>query len=153
MARAVWEARLAQLDHRLATRRYLFGDRITDSDVRLFVTFSSFDTIYRPAFPAAVGPAARVVDFPNLWGYTRDLFATPGFVDDREKVSLGLLPEPDGRYHYGFTEPLPAPDGHDPLTAWLEPHGREHLTGSPVASGPGDAGLEDYWEFAPVHPG
>lgn len=148
VAAAVWEARLAELDLRLATRRYLFGDRITDSDVRLFVTLASFDTGYRPSFPAHLDHVRRVSDFPNLWAYARDLFATPGFVDEREKAGLGLVPRADGSHHYGFGGRTPAPDGHDPLTPWLRPHGREGVAGAAVASGPGDAGLEDYWEFA-----
>jgi putative glutathione S-transferase len=148
VAAGVWEARLADLDLRLTSRRYLFGDRITDSDVRLFVTLASFDTGYRPAFPAHLEHARRISDFPNVWAYARDLFATPGFVDDREKAGLGLIPRVDGTYHYGFGGRVPAPAGHDPLTPWLEPSGREALTGVAVASGPGDAGLEDYWRFA-----
>lgn len=152
VAKGVREARLAQLDHRLAGRRYLFGDRLTESDVRLFVTLSSFDAGYRPSFPTEVGPARKISDFPHLWAYARDLFATSGFVDDREKVSLGLLPRADGSYDYGFGAGLAAPGNHDPLTPWLEPHGRAHLTRSSVASGPGDAGLEDYWQFAVAAP-
>jgi putative glutathione S-transferase len=148
VAKGVWEARLADLDLRLTTRRYLFGDRLTESDVRLFVTLASFDTGYRPSFPRAVGPAKAITDFPNLWAYARDLFATPGFVDEREKAALGLLPGADGRYRYGFGPGLPAPAGHDPLAPWLEPPGREFLTGSAEASGPGDAGLDVHWQFA-----
>ena len=66
VARGVWEARLAELDFRLATRRYLFGDRITDSDIRLFVTLASFDQGYRPSFPPEIGQPARITDYPNL---------------------------------------------------------------------------------------
>ena len=147
-AAGIWEARLAELDLRLTTRRYLFGDRISDSDVRLFVTLASFDTGYRPAFPEHLSHARRISDFPHVWAYARDLFATPGFVDEREKAGLGLILRPDGTHHYGFGGRTPAPGNHDPLTPWLAPHGRESLGGTEVASGPGDAGLEEYWEFA-----
>lgn len=146
-AKAVWEARLTDLDLRLATRRYLFGERLTDSDVRLFVTLASFDTGYRPSFPAALGEAKSVSDFPHLWGYARDLFATPGFVDEREKVSLGLAPDDTGSFSYGFGDDRSGREGVDPLAPWLVPHGREGLTGSPLTSGPGGAGTDTLWRW------
>jgi glutathionyl-hydroquinone reductase len=145
-AKAVFEARLTDLDLRLATRRYLFGERLTDSDVRLFVTLASFDTGYRPSYPAELGPFAKITDFPNVWGYARDLFTTPGFVDEREQVSLGLLPDADGVYRRGFFSGESS-EG-DPRAPWLEPHGREHLTGSPLNSGPGGAGTIDGWHWS-----
>jgi putative glutathione S-transferase len=147
-AAGVWEARLAELDLRLATRRYLFGEHITDSDVRLFVTLASFDTGYRPSFPSTLTSAKRVSDYPHLWAYARDLFATPGFVDEREEIALGLRPASNGSYHYGFGVGAKVPPVHEPLAPWLHPHRRELLTGSSSAAGPGDAGLEDYWRFA-----
>ncbi len=146
-ALGVLEARLADLDHRLTTRRYLFGERLTDSDVRLFVTLLSYDRGYRPSIPAEVGPTAAVADFPHLWAYARDLFATPGFQEERELVSTGVLPHPDGTWTVGFGERGPLV-GPDPLTAWREPHGRESLTGSPLTSGPGAAGSADLWRWA-----
>lgn len=124
VARGVFEARLRELDHRLATRRYLFGDRLTDSDVRLFITLLSFDAAYRPGFPAEEADVIRVRDLENLWAYARDLFATPGFVDDRELESVGLKPGEDGRYGGFFAGEHPS---HDPLAPWREPHGRDAL--------------------------
>lgn len=49
VAHQVFAARLADYDFRLASRRYLFGSQLTDSDVRLFVTLSSYERSYRPA--------------------------------------------------------------------------------------------------------
>ncbi|PLR98468.1 GNAT family N-acetyltransferase [Bacillus sp. T33-2] len=71
-------ARLDELEERLATKRFLFGDFITDSDVRLYATLVRFDVAYYSAFKANRN---RIVDFPNLWGYLRDLYQTPGFGD------------------------------------------------------------------------
>lgn len=149
-AKGIWEARLADLDFRLATRRYLFGEQLTDSDVRLFVTLASFDTGYRPTFPVELGEARRVSDYPHLWAYARDLFTTPGFVDDREKVSLGLAPETEGTYRRGFGDDRISTAGGDPLAPWLEPHGRDELGGSPLTSGPGGAGTDSLWQWAPA---
>ena len=130
VAKGVWEARLAELDFRLATRRYLFGERLTDSDVRLFVTLASFDQGYRPSFPEEIGAAARITDFPNLWAYARDLHATPGFATERELRATGILSHPDGRYTAGIASRETPVDGN-PLARWSEPAGREHLGGTP----------------------
>ena len=147
VAKQVWEARLAELDFRLASRRYLFGDKLTESDIRLFVTLASFDIGYRPSFRPEVGDAAQIKDFPNLWAYARDLYQTPGFVDDREKVSLGLLPGKNGEFTLGFgIDKRPNPDSN-PEAAWLEPHNREQLVGSPEANGPGSSGTAELWHW------
>jgi putative glutathione S-transferase len=71
--RAVFDA-LPKLDERLATRRYLCGDRITEADWRLFVTLVRFDSVYHTHFRCN---GARIVDHPSLWGYTRDLYQQP----------------------------------------------------------------------------
>ncbi|MDQ0200430.1 glutathione S-transferase C-terminal domain-containing protein [Neobacillus ginsengisoli] len=71
-------ARLDELEQRLLGQRFLFGDYITDSDVRLYATLVRFDVAYYSAFKANRN---RIVDFPNLWGYLRDLYQTPGFGD------------------------------------------------------------------------
>ena len=70
--------RLDELEKRLSTQRFLFGDYITDSDVRLYATLVRFDVAYYAAFKTNRN---RIVDFPNLWGYLRDLYQTPGFGD------------------------------------------------------------------------
>jgi len=66
-------ARLDQLEALLATRRYLCGARLTAADVCLFTTLFRFDAIYYLAFKCNV---RRLVDYPNLWGYTRDIYQT-----------------------------------------------------------------------------
>ena len=84
-AKAIFEARLIDFNHRLSTQRYLFGPKITDSDIRLFVTLSAYERGSRPGIAAIYGEESVVhlQDFPHLWDYTRDLFAQ-GFVDERE---------------------------------------------------------------------
>lgn len=67
---------LDTIEERLDTNRFLFGDYVTDSDVRLFVTLARFDTYYFKYF----GPLRnRIVDFKNIWGYARDLYEIPAF--------------------------------------------------------------------------
>jgi putative glutathione S-transferase len=80
--------RLDILEARLSTRRYLFGSRITDSDIRLWVTLARFDAGYYMAFKTNRN---RLVDFPNLWNYAKDLYQTPGFGEttDFETIKRG----------------------------------------------------------------
>jgi putative glutathione S-transferase len=66
---------LDQLEARLANRRYLVGDRQTEADWRLFPTLARFDVAYFSIFKCN---RQRLSEFPNLWRYTRDLYATPG---------------------------------------------------------------------------
>lgn len=64
------------LEKRLATNRFLFGDYVTDSDVRLFVTLARFDTHYY----RNLGPIKkRISEYENIWGYARDLYEIPAF--------------------------------------------------------------------------
>lgn len=67
---------LDEIEERLENNRFLFGDYVTDSDVRLFVTLARFDTYYFKN----LGPIRnRIVDFKNIWGYARDLYEIPAF--------------------------------------------------------------------------
>ena len=76
-ARKVFET-LDMLDARLADRRYLFGDRMVETDWRLFCTLVRFDAVYHGHFKCNV---RRIVDYPNLHRYLRDLYRTPGIAD------------------------------------------------------------------------
>ena len=64
-------ARLDWLEQRLTTQRYLVGGQLTEADVRLFTTLARFDAVYVGHFKCNL---RRLVDYPNLWGYARDLF-------------------------------------------------------------------------------
>jgi putative glutathione S-transferase len=63
------------LEERLSTNRYLMGDRITEADWRLFTTLVRFDPVYHLHFKCN---KKRVVDYPNLWAYTRELYQLEG---------------------------------------------------------------------------
>ena len=155
-AYGVFAARLADYDFRLASRRYLFGDQLTDSDVRLFQSLESFENGYRPGLVSKLGTEdiLHIWDFPNLWAYARDLFQTPGFIDDVELYELGFVPGEDGKYSYGFADEDDSPFGTPAFERrqrqyeeWLEPTGREALGGSPLYSGPGGGGSFELWSF------
>ncbi len=110
---------LDELDQRLASRRYLMGPTLTEADVRLWVTLARFDAVYYSHFKANL---RRVTDYPNLWGYARDLYSRPAF---RETTNFDHI-----KRHYYIThgEINPTrivPDG--PLLDWDSPHGRENL--------------------------
>jgi putative glutathione S-transferase len=63
------------LEERLSSRRYLCGARITEADWRLFTTLVRFDPVYVGHFKCNI---RRIADYPNLWGYLRDLYQVPG---------------------------------------------------------------------------
>ena len=66
---------LDRLDERLASGRYLFGDRLTEADWRLFTTLIRFDAVYVGHFKCNV---KRLADYPNLKRYLIDLYSHPG---------------------------------------------------------------------------
>ena len=113
-------ARLDELEQRLGSQRYLFGDRITDADVRLYVTLARFDAAYYSVFHVNRN---RLSDYKNLWGYARDLYQTPGFGDTTDFRAI--------KQHYfqsitidenqsGFRVLPKGPD----LSGWALPHNR-----------------------------
>jgi putative glutathione S-transferase len=68
-------ATLDWLEDRLRTRRYLTGDQPTEADWRLWTTLVRFDAVYHGHFKCNV---RRLVDYPRLWAYARELYAVPG---------------------------------------------------------------------------
>jgi putative glutathione S-transferase len=69
---------LDTLEERLARSRFLIGDSVTEADWRLFTTLVRFDAVYVGHFKCNI---RRIVDYPNLWGYTRELYQHPGVAD------------------------------------------------------------------------
>ncbi len=116
-------ARLDWLEDRLENRRYLFGDKITESDVRLYVTLARFDCAYYNAFRV---DRNRIRDYKNLWAYARDLYSIDAFGGttnfDAIKKHYHLDCQIDNIYSI-------IPKGPE-IESWLLPHGRERLDGT-----------------------
>jgi Predicted glutathione S-transferase len=116
--RALFSA-LDELELRLASRRFLFGSRIVEADWRLFCTLVRFDSVYHGHFKCNL---RRIVDYPNLSGYLRDLYQQPGIADT---VNLDHI-----KRHYYVTHTEINPTGIVPIGPLLDlsaPHGREQL--------------------------
>lgn len=107
---------LDDLDARLGRGRYLFGERMTESDWRLFPTLIRFDAVYHGHFKCNL---RRIVDYPNLWPYLRDLYQHDGVA---ETVNLDHI-----KRHYYVTHHEINPTRVVPIGPDLDlnqPHGR-----------------------------
>ncbi|TCJ15114.1 glutathione S-transferase family protein [Rubrobacter taiwanensis] len=71
----------------LGERRYLCGDRPTEADVCMFTTLVRFDPVYHGHFKCNL---RRIVDYPNLWRFTREIYGLPGVAEtvDVEHIKL-----------------------------------------------------------------
>lgn len=108
---------LEWLETRLADNRYLMGDHLTEADWRLFTTLVRFDLVYHLHFKCN---RKRLIDFPNLWAYTRDLFQMPGVA---ETVNFAHITR-----HYHFSHDSINPNRIIPIGPdldFMEPHGRD----------------------------
>lgn len=110
---------LDTLEQRLANRRYLTGPDITEADWRLFTTLVRFDAVYVGHFKCN---KRRIADYPNLWGYLRDLFQQPGIADT---VKLEHIKRHYYASHESVNPTRIVPAGPD--IDFLTPHGREAL--------------------------
>jgi putative glutathione S-transferase len=109
-------ATLGDLDRRLASHRYLVGDRITEADWRLFTTLVRFDAVYALHFKCNL---RRIVDHPSLWPYLRELYQVPGVA---ETVDFDHI-----KRHYYVTHTSINPTGivpKGPALDLTQPHGR-----------------------------
>ncbi|MGW0391265.1 glutathione S-transferase family protein [Streptomyces sp. NPDC003042] len=120
--------RLDEVSSRLAGRRYLVGDHLTEADIRLFTTLVRFDAVYHGHFKCN---RAKLTEDRVLWAYARDLFQTPGFGDT---VDFGHIKRHYYYVHEGINPTRIVPLGPD-LSGWLTPHHREQLGGSPFGDG------------------
>ncbi|MCL4109718.1 UNVERIFIED_CONTAM: hypothetical protein GTU68_018445 [Idotea baltica] len=107
---------LEWLEVRLSNKRYLLGEDITEADWRLFPTLVRFDSVYHLHFKCN---RRRIVDYPNLWAYTRDLFQQPGV---SETLNMDHIVR---HYHYSHDSINP----HriipiNPILDFSQPHGR-----------------------------
>ena len=107
---------LDTLEARLAKQRYLTGDTITEADWRLFTTLVRFDAVYVGHFKCNL---RRIVDYPHLWGYLKDLYQAPG-------VAQTVHVEHCKAHYYGSHETinptLIIPAG--PVIDFMQPHDR-----------------------------
>ena len=111
---------LDDLESRLSQRRYLVGKQITEADWRLFTTLIRFDAVYYNHFKTN---RQRLIDYPNLWAYTRELYQVPGV---SETVNMDHI-----KYHYFASHKSVNPTGivpKGPIIDYLQPHGREGMS-------------------------
>jgi putative glutathione S-transferase len=112
--------RLDLLEERLAKRRYLFGNAITDSDIRLYVTLSRFDAAYYNCFRVN---KKRIRDYPCLWAYSRDLYSIAAFKNstdfDHIKTHYHICCDPGNLFRLVPKGPL--------VSEWNLPHGRDSV--------------------------
>jgi putative glutathione S-transferase len=109
-------ASLDWLEQLLASRRYLLGGELTEADWRLFPTLVRFDPVYNGHFKCNL---RRLIDYPNLWGYTRELYQLPGIAQTVEFDEI--------KRHYYMTHPSINPSRIVPLGPQIDfdaPHGR-----------------------------
>jgi len=112
-------ATLDKLEARLATRRYLTGPRLTEADVRLFTTLIRFDPVYHGHFKCN---KRRIVDYPNLWGFVRDIYQTPGVADT---VKIDFIKRHYYGSHANINPTRIVPIG--PELDYAAPHGRGEI--------------------------
>jgi glutathionyl-hydroquinone reductase len=108
---------LDALEERLAERRYLCGEQITEADWRLFTTLMRFDAVYVGHFKCNL---RRLVDYPNLWAYARELYQWPGV---RDTVNFTHI-----KRHYYLSHETIDPTDIVPIGPLLDltaPHGRD----------------------------
>ncbi|WP_298806461.1 glutathione S-transferase family protein [uncultured Lentibacter sp.] len=104
------------LEARLAQKRYLMGEVITEADWRLFTTLVRFDMVYHLHFKCN---RKRLMDYPNLWAYTRELYQVEGVA---QTVNMAHIVR---HYHYSHDTINPnriIPT--NPVIDFMEPHGR-----------------------------
>ncbi len=107
------------LEERLSKQRYLVGNQITEADWRLFTTLVRFDAVYYNHFKTN---KKRLIEYPNLWTYTRELYQVPGVADT---VNMDHI-----KTHYFTSHRSINPTGiipRGPDIDFLIPHGRDHL--------------------------
>lgn len=127
--------RLNYLERYLGKNRFLFGDTITDSDIRLYAVLARLDAAYYFKFRLN---GLRLREYDNLWNYAKELYSIPAFrnVTDFEAIKKG--------YFLGSGAVNPAkiiPDGPDEKV-WNEPHNRTEKFG-PFKTDYGQAEWED----------
>jgi putative glutathione S-transferase len=107
------------LETRLSGQRWLVGGRLTEADVRLWTTLIRFDTVYHGHFKCN---RRKLVEYPALWGFTRDLYQVPGVAGTVDLAQIAR--------HYHWSHPGVNPRRIVPIGPVLDleaPHGRDAL--------------------------
>ena len=107
---------LDALEEVLYSNRYLTGDQITEADWRLFTTLIRFDPVYFGHFKCNI---RRIIDYPNLWNYLRDLYQQPGIADT---VNMEHVKNHYYASHATINPSRVVPNGPD--IDFMEPHNR-----------------------------
>ncbi|WON78990.1 glutathione S-transferase family protein [Serratia sp. UGAL515B_01] len=110
-------ASLQRLEQLLGQHRYLAGNQLTEADLRLWTTLIRFDPVYVTHFKC---DKQRISDFPNLFGFLRDIYQMPGLA---ETVNMAHI-----RHHYYCSHSTINPYGIIPIGPTLDldqPHGRD----------------------------
>ncbi|MCD7857270.1 MAG: glutathione S-transferase C-terminal domain-containing protein [Clostridiales bacterium] len=119
---------LDKLETRLSTNRFLFGDYITDSDVRAYVTLVRWDVSYY----RNIGPTKhRIQDYPNIWGYLKELNAIPAFHHGSDPAVLAAAGHPgkDDNLFRGYPERILSKVDFQKL--WADDGARKALSRTP----------------------
>ena len=109
-----------ELEERLSKQRYLVGHQLTEADWRLFTTLVRFDAVYYNHFKTN---KKRLMDYPNLWAYTRELYQVSGVA---ETVNMDHI-----KYHYFASHRSINPTGivpKGPVIDFMQQHGRESIS-------------------------
>ncbi|MBD1879306.1 glutathione S-transferase family protein [Coleofasciculus sp. FACHB-T130] len=104
----------------LAEHRYLCGESLTEADWCMFTTLLRFDAVYYVHFKCNL---RRIVDYPNLWNYLKDLYQVPGV---KETCNLDHIKRHYYKSHPKVNPTRIVPKG--PLIDFEEPHNREQLS-------------------------
>lgn len=111
---------LDEIEKRLTTSRYLFGDRIVEADWRLFCTLIRFDVVYHGHFKCNL---RRIIDYPNLQACMLDLYQRPGVADT---VNIDHIKRHYYMTHEEINPTRVVPLG--PIVDLTKPHGREKVS-------------------------
>ncbi|CUP46948.1 glutathione S-transferase C-terminal domain-containing protein [Fusicatenibacter saccharivorans] len=82
-------AAMDRLEKRLETNRFLFGDYVTDSDIRLYVTLARLDIRYTAQLGETKHP---LYTYKNLWGYAKELWEIPAFKNNTFFADFAVPP-------------------------------------------------------------
>jgi putative glutathione S-transferase len=111
---------LDHLESVLSSRRYLCGERMTEADWCLFPTLVRFDSVYHGHFKCNL---RRIVDYPNLWNYTKDLYQRPGVA---ATVNMDHIKKHYYTSHESINPARIVPKG--PILAFTQAHDRGRVS-------------------------